>query len=576
MIVHALAVDYDGTIAEHGRLAPETAAALKRVRESGRRLLLVTGRLLPDLRQVCPQVDELFDAVVAENGAVLYMPATREVRTLGDAPEPVLVEALRRREIPFELGSSLVATTEPYAEACLAAIRDAGVERSLVFNKGALMLLPGGVTKGTGVEAALAAMELSAHNLLGIGDAENDHAFLGMCECAVAVADAVPALRERADYVTRGRAGAGVIEFIEEHLLNDAARLVPGLARHHLELGRTPAGEPAAIPAHATGLLIVGPSATGKSTLTGVIVERLVRARRTFCLLDPEGDHETLAELEGVVTLGGKGRQTLPDFEELQSLLRGPSGGLVLNLSALSMADKVRYATRALAAIAAVRSASGLPHWLLVDEAHHLAPAEGSSAAELLDVTGESLVLITLSAEHLAREARRGITAVASTDHGAFRSALETLGADGRPFRPWTGDDGRPLERGEALLARLGDGATATLRFQVATREVHHRRHVRKYAEGELPPDRSFFFRGPAGALNLRAANLKRFCELAEGVDDGTWMWHLRRRDYSAWVRRDIKDAELADEIAAVEHDGAEAAASRRRVLEAVRRRYAV
>ncbi|HXG02859.1 MAG TPA: HAD hydrolase family protein, partial [Candidatus Binatia bacterium] len=381
MIVHALAVDYDGTIAEHGRLAPETAAALTRVRESGRRLLLVTGRLLPDLRQVCPQVDDLFDAVVAENGAVLYTPATREVRTLGDAPEASLVDALRRRGVPFELGSSLVATTEPYAEACLAAIREAGVERSLVFNKGALMLLPGGVTKGTGVEAALAALELSAHNLLGIGDAENDHAFLGMCECAVAVADAVPALRERADYVTRGGAGTGVVEFIEEHLLEDAARLVPGLSRHHLELGRTAGGEPVTIPAHATGLLVVGPSATGKSTLTGVIVERLVRAGRTFCLLDPEGDHETLAELEGIVTLGGKGRQTLPESDELQQLLRAPSGRLVLNLSALPMADKVRYATHALAAVAAVRGVSGLPHWLLVDEAHHVAPAEGSSAA---------------------------------------------------------------------------------------------------------------------------------------------------------------------------------------------------
>lgn len=576
MIIHALAVDYDGTIAEHGRVAPQTAAALRRVRDSGRRLLLVTGRLLPDLRRVCPVLDELFDAVVAENGAVLYTPASREVRTLGDAPEPSLVEALRRRGVPFDLGASLVATREPYAESCLAAIREAGVERSLVFNKGALMLLPGGVTKGTGVEAALAAMELSPHNLLGIGDAENDHAFLGMCECAVAVADAVPALRERADYVTRGGAGAGVVEFIEEHLLEDAARLVPGLRRHHVELGRTDGGEPVTIPAHATGLLVVGPSATGKSTLTGVIVERLVRAGRTFCLLDPEGDHETLAELEGVVTLGGKGRQTLPEAEALQQFLRGPTSRLVLNLSALPMADKVRYATHALAAVAAVRGASGLPHWLLVDEAHHVAPAEGSSAAALLDASGESLVLITLSAEHLARDARRAVTAVASTDHAAFRSALDTLRADGRPVRPWAGDDARPLERGEALLARLGDGAAAPARFRVARREVHHRRHVRKYAEGELPPDRSFFFRGPAGALNLRAANLKRFCELAEGVDEATWMWHLRRGDYSAWVRRDIKDAELADEIAAAERDGAAPPVSRRQVLGAVRRRYAV
>ena len=91
------------------------------------------------------------------------------------------------------------------------------------------MLLPGGVTKGTGLTAALAALELSPRNMVGIGDAENDHAFLAMCECSVAVADAVPALRERADYVTRGMAARGTVEFIEEHLLNDLVDLVPRL-----------------------------------------------------------------------------------------------------------------------------------------------------------------------------------------------------------------------------------------------------------------------------------------------------------------------------------------------------------
>src|SRR5207247_2222765 len=84
---------------------------------------------------------------------------------------------------------------------------------------------------------------------------------------------------------------------------------------------------------------------------------------------------------------------------------------------------------------------------------------------------------------------------------------------------------------------KIGSGAVP-VRFRVARREVQHRRHVRKYAEGELPPDRSFYFRGPQAALNLRAANLKRFCELVEGVDEATWAHHLKRGDYSAWMRR--------------------------------------
>src|SRR5262245_7805277 len=501
VIIHALAVDYDGTIAQHGQVGTTTAAALARVRESMRRLLIVTGRMLPDLRNVCPDLDRMFDAVVAENGGLLYLPARREVRTLGDAPEAALVEALRLRGVPFDLGSSIVATDEPYAEAALAAIRETGVERTLVFNKGSLMLLPGGVTKGTGLLAALATLELSPHNLAGIGDAENDHALLALCECGVAVADAVPALRERADHVTRGKGPAGVVEFIDEHVMADAASLVVGLARHQLPLGLTASGEPVTIPAHSTGLLVIGPSATGKSTFTGVVVERLVAAQRSFCLLDPEGDHDTLAELEGVIALGGKSRQTLPTADELRQLLRQPMARLVLNLSGLTMAEKVVYATQALGAVAAARSASGLPHWLIVDEADHVAPAEGSSAAELLRRGSESLMLITLSAERLAPDVRRGVSAVASTDLEAFRAALITLRSEGAPVRRIPDVAGGPLTRGEMLLTKLG--SAVPVRFRVARREVQHRRHVRKYAEGELPPDRSFYFRGPQAALNL-------------------------------------------------------------------------
>ena len=576
MIVHVLAVDYDGTIAEHGRVSPTTAAALQRVRDSGRKLMLVTGRLLPDLRRVCPDLDEMFDAVVAENGALVYFPARREVRTLGAVPEPALLEALQRRRVPFDLGSSIVATHETFAAAALEAIREAGVERTLVFNKGALMLLPGGVTKGTGLSAALTALELSPHNLIGIGDAENDHAFLAMCEGAVAMADAVAALRERADHVTRGGAGAGVVEFIEEHVLTDAVDFIPRLGRHRLLVGRAAGGIDVTVPAHAIALLIVGPSATGKSTLTGALVERLAQTGRSFCLLDPEGDHESLGELEGVVVLGGKPEQSLPAPEELTQLLRRPTGRLVLNLSHLTMAEKVGYATQALGAIASVRSAQGLPHWLIVDEAHHIVPAEGSTAVELLPMAGHSLALTTLAAEQIAREVRQAVGVLASTDAAAFRQALKALAAE-RGKRTRLPDVGGELQRGEALLATLGERPLRALRFDVSRREVQHRRHVRKYAEGELPPDRSFYFRGPQGALNLRAANLKRFCELAEGVDEATFAYHLGRQDYSTWMRNMIKDEELADQVAAIEGNGGRAPSEARRlVLETVRQRYAV
>lgn len=576
MIVHVLASDYDSTLAEHGTISETTARALTRVRESGRKVVLVTGRMLPDLKNVCPDADRMFDAIVAENGAVVYFPERREVKVIGDAPEPALVDALRRRGVPIDLGNSIIATVEPYSTAALAAIRETGVERTLVFNKGAVMLLPGGVTKGTGLEAALAAMDLSAHNMVGIGDGENDHAFLSLSECAVAVADAVPALRERADYITRAPHGRGATEFIEEHLLNDLVDLLPRLTRHRIALGHDAEGQPVSLPAHGTALLVVGPSASGKSTLTGALVERLVEARRTVLLLDPEGDYQTLSELEGVVVLGGKAEQTLPTSEEVSQFLRHPHTSLVLNLSAMTQPEKVGYATKILAAVTTVRSSSGLPHWLIIDEAHHVMPADGSPAAELLRAGPESFCLITLSADKLASPTLPHVNAVASTEIEAFNEGVHAvLRPRPQPTPKAPSVDGGPLERGEAALAWLASPPHA-VRFRVARARVQHRRHIRKYTEGELPPDRSFFFRGPQEALNLRAANLARFVELADGVDEGTWAHHLGKRHYSAWIRDMIKDPELAAEIESVEATNLPAAESRRRVLEAIRARYAV
>jgi hypothetical protein len=577
MIGHVLACDYDGTIADAGRVAPTTAAVLARLRESGRKVVLVTGRTLPDLRRVCPEADRMFDAVVAENGALVYFPDRREMKALGDPPEPALVDALRRRAVPLDVGTSILATGAPFAEAALAAIRDTGVERTLVFNRDSLMLLPGGVTKGTGLAAALEAMELSPHNLVGIGDAENDHAFLSLCECAVAVGNAIPALRERADHVTRAGGGAGVVEFIQEHLLNDLADIMPRIARHQLELGVREDGTAVTIAAHATNLLIVGPSGSGKSTLTGVLIERLLETGRSVFLLDPEGDHQTLAEMEGIVVLGGKAEQTLPTADEVHQLVRRPRTSLVLNLSAMSLAEKVAYGTKILAAVVAVQSASGMPHWLIIDEAHHIFPPDGSPAAELLKPGTEARCLITLSVTDLAREVQPLANVVASPRLEAFEAGVRAVMGASKSRATVPRVAGSSLDRGEAALAWLSPPPPRATRFHVARRRFEHRRHVRKYTEGELPPERSFFFRGPRNELKLRASNLVRFRELAEGVDDATWLHHLRRRDYSGWVREVIKDPELAGEIEEIERtaDGS-AALSRSRVLEAVRRRYAV
>jgi hydroxymethylpyrimidine pyrophosphatase-like HAD family hydrolase len=217
----ALATDYDGTLATDGAVDRETVAALQRLAATGRKLILVTGRQLGDLLRVFPDAT-LCDVVVAENGAVLYRPANRETRILAPPPPAHFVEMLRRRGVkPIWVGQVVVATVEPNETAVTDVIRELGLDLQVILNKGSVMVLPASVDKATGLRAALAELALSPQSVVGIGDAENDQAFLAMCGCGVAVANALDGLKAGAKHVTRGEAGAGVREVVDELIVED-------------------------------------------------------------------------------------------------------------------------------------------------------------------------------------------------------------------------------------------------------------------------------------------------------------------------------------------------------------------
>ena len=225
----ALATDYDGTLAANGLVDADTVAALDRARTAGRKLLLVTGRELSDIQRIFPELDR-FDRVVAENGALVYQPATGQTDTLGDPPPPEFVRALRDQGVtPLAAGRVIVATREPHQAAVLATIKRLGLEREVIFNKGAVMVLPTGVNKASGLRVALGELGIDPARLIAVGDAENDHSLLEVGGFAAAVANAVPALRERADWVASRARGAGVTELIDTWLSGQLDRLsTPG------------------------------------------------------------------------------------------------------------------------------------------------------------------------------------------------------------------------------------------------------------------------------------------------------------------------------------------------------------
>ena len=564
MRYYALICDYDGTLATGGRVDDATVVALERLRDARRKRVLVTGRQLPDLLEVFPRL-ELFDAVVAENGAVLYRPADRSERILTEPPPEAFVAELTRRGVsPLSVGRAIVATWEPQEAVVLETIRELGLELQVIFNKGAVMVLPSGVNKASGLDAALAELALSRHNVVGIGDAENDHAFLARCECAVAVANALDALKERADLVTLGARGAGVVELVDRLLESDLAELDARLERHWIPLG-TVDGEEVRVPPYGVNLLLSGTSGSGKSTLATGFLERLRERDCQFCIIDPEGDYEDFA---GAVVLGDAHRAPL--IKEVVEVLERPDQDCVVNLLGLKLEDRPSFFDDLFAALLELRSRTARPHWIVMDETHHLLPSSWTPTPRTPAERPHGLVLITVHPDRVARVVLSAvdlIVAVGAEPTRTFETFAATLG---EPAPALVADD---LEVGEALAWWRRPPRNPFV-FRSIPPRAERRRHLRKYAHGSLGEDKSFYFRGREGRLNLRAQNLQLFLQLADGVDDDTWTWHLRRGDYSRWVREAIKDDALADELRAIEQAGLSPMESRAQLRERVEERY--
>ncbi len=471
MWFHVLACDYDGTIATDGVVTPETMGALRRVRESGRRVMLVTGRQFGDLLQVCPRID-FFDLVVAENGAVLFDPHTKRVEDLAEAPPAQFLTALEHVGVPFSTGRIIVSSVVPHETAILEAIKTLGLELHIIFNKESVMVLPSGVSKETGLREGLRRLGISPHNTIGVGDAENDHAFLRHVGFSVAVGNAVPALRETVDLVTRAPNGAGVRELVDGPLRDDLEAYRPHLLERAIELGTDERGAPLRYPVLGPSLLITGASGSGKSTLTGVFVERLVRRDYVICLLDPQGDSRTLAEHEGIVRLTSEVGTEAAQAEEVERLLRHRSTSVAIDLSALDREGRIRAAARFLHAIQRLRTETGAPHWVVIDEAHHVFPPGGGAAQEMFDFEWRGVCLVTHAPDRVAPEVLGVARHVLSTSIEGVTETFPLIARDQIP--------GGELGPGEALDIAVGDTPPRVRRFQVA----------RRYAPVAAPDDR--------------------------------------------------------------------------------------
>lgn len=385
MRYHAFASDYDGTLASDGAVTSETFAALDRLRASGRKLILVTGRDLEDLRRVCPHLGA-FDLVVAENGALLYRPSSGEETLLAAPPPRMLVECLAARGVePLTHGRVIVATREPQRQTAEEVVKQLGLDLHVILNAGAVMLLPRGIDKRSGLAKALGELGLSLRNAVAVGDAENDQAMLAASECAVAVANAVPALKDRADLVTRAAAGRGVEELIDRLLADDLRSLVvPG---HALLLGERHDGTEVHVAASDRRLLFANAN-RGAALVVGELMARGYQC----CVIDGPG------RVEGVAAFGTSGQP--PSVAEIVAALSEASAQVFVSLA--EVRDRAAFFAALIARLREMRERLGRPHWIVVGDAHELPIPRGLGGVLLATAHPERLPKAVLHTIHTA------------------------------------------------------------------------------------------------------------------------------------------------------------------------------
>lgn len=513
----AVAFDYDGTLAMHGRITDEAVEALAEAREGGLVLILVTGRRAPEIHRIFPRSEFIFDAVVSENGALLSVHGSP--LRLAPVLKDVFSQRLTELGIDFELGECILSCDVGYAQVVAQVIADLKLDLQVVPNRGRLMVLPLGVSKATGLTAALYQLGLSPHNVIAVGDAENDVDMFNAVGVGIAVGNALDSVKACADVVLDRPGGEGVAELVCGRVIGTWSPLAP--EPRTMKIGEFADGSDVTIPASMANILIKGESNAGKSKLAGLLVEGWTRLAYRVLIIDPEGDYVGLGDLPGVVVLGAS---ELPSEKVLGTLMRWGGLSVVLDLSTLDESASRQYLSTLRGMIGRLRDACGMPHWVLLDEAH-IPLGTGGTLEGAIRLRDFGFALVTYRPESLAGFDMTVfdvvLTAVAAESGRRRRVLISDLLHDEKPFLP---DD----------------------------RRTPHVRHWHKYAAATLPENHWFWFNWPDGGLSAVARNVDEFAEHLARVPSRVVERHLFGGDFSRWLRG-MKSQDLAEMVLDVE-----------------------
>ncbi len=549
MKLSVIALDYDGTIARGDVLDPSVRNAVAAARTQGIVVLLVTGRILDELRRAAGDL-HFVDGVIAENGAIIHFPHNGRTSALAPQIPAGFLAELRRLGIPFAAGQCLVDTAASESPRLLEVIRTLELPLALLFNRGRVMTLPQGVSKATGLHVALETLRLSARNAVAIGDAENDHELLRLAEVGAAVAWGSKTLQAAADVVINGVGPPAVADYVRR-VAADGHLPIPPRGRRRLLLGHLEDGREFSLAVRGRNVLVTGDAKSGKSWAAGLLCEQLILHGYSVCIIDPEGDYSSLEGLPGVTVLGREDPPPTP--RELLRALRYPDRSIVIDLSHRPHDEKLDYIRAVLPTLNTIRRRTGLPHRIVLDEAHYYLHDE--DAGQLLDLERNGYTVVTYCASRLPEMllAKTEVMIVTCESNPSEVAALRA-----RCVRCAGIDAGRwemlgRLKVGQAVALPLTEEAEGELKlFSIAPRLTPHVRHREKYVDVPVSWHRAFVF-NVNGQPAHRIRTLRQFVSQLESRPQAVLHGYIARNDFSRWIGEVFGDRALADELRGLE-----------------------
>ncbi|HEX6175458.1 MAG TPA: HAD hydrolase family protein, partial [Candidatus Binatia bacterium] len=557
--------------ATDGHPAPELYAALAAAHGHGIVTLLVTGRVLEDVQRACEELSP-FDAVVAENGAIIHLCGIGRTIQLGQPPPGHFLGELRAQGVPFHTGAVIIGTWEQHANKLLELVRRFGLDGQLVFNRAALMLLPSGINKAMGIRRALHELGRSERSLIAFGDAENDIPMLMNAEVGVAASGSVQSVSALADDFVSRPGGAGVSLYIGKIIEKHGIVATP--KRRAVVLGASADGSEVTLPSSGTNVVISGDPRSGKSWMAGLLSEQLIENGYRMCIVDPEGDYVQMGQRPEVLTFGHD--LALPSPGAVARLLSSSSLSMVLTMSSLAPDEQLSYVDQLFAVIREVRDTTGLPHWLVIDEAHYFFGA-GSPGLNYLSSSTGNLCLVTYRPSLLADEVYESIGAhiVTSTKVEEERYFMTKILQAHQHLGLQAHEALDALKSPSAGLLVMAAPKTPWRVFTPVKRISLHAHHARKYADIRLPDDKAFNFLNAGEAL--AAHNILEFYEAVQNIPLSSLRHHLLAADFSRWVGDIIGDQQLAQGLRKVERTTpAGATPDRAEILAHIRGHYQI